>query len=207
MPVSAEFGLDRGQAIDRYYIENFLSRHVADIRGQVLEIGDDRYTQKFGGGAVTRSDVLHLYPGNPGATLIADLAHAGNIAANSFDCIILTQTLQFIYDTRAAIHHLHRILRPEGTLLVTLPGISQISRYDMDRWGDFWRFTDLSARRLFEEKFVAESVTVQTYGNVLTAIAFLEGLALEELQPEELDYSDRNFQLVITLRAVKSRDA
>jgi hypothetical protein len=60
-PISRQFGLDRGQAIDRYYIESFLARHATDIRGRVLEIGDDSYTRKFGDGCVTRSDVLHLH--------------------------------------------------------------------------------------------------------------------------------------------------
>lgn len=205
-PISGQFGLDRGKAIDRYYIETFLSRHIGDIRGRVLEIGDDRYTQKFGDGRVTRSDVLHLQPGNPKATLVGDLADAGHVSADSFDSIILTQTLQFIYDVRAAINHLHRILKPGGTLLATLPGISQISRYDMDRWGDFWRFTSLSARRLFEENFSAGDVTVHAYGNVLAAIAFLEGLALEELNAEELNQLDRDYELVIAVRAVKGGD-
>src|ERR1044071_606160 len=58
-PISREFGLDRGQPIDRYYVEDFLERNAADIRGRVLEVGDDRYTRKFGGGRVSRSDVLH----------------------------------------------------------------------------------------------------------------------------------------------------
>jgi hypothetical protein len=74
----------------------------------------------------------------------------------------------------------------------------------MDRWGDFWRFTSLSARRLFEENFSAEDVTVHAYGNVFAAIAFLEGLALEELKPEELDHSDRDYELLIAVRAVKA---
>jgi len=203
-PVSREFGLERGGAIDRYYIEAFLSRHAADICGHVLEIGDDRYIQTFGGRRVTRADVLNLHPGDPDATLVADLANAGNIPSDSFDCIILTQTLQFIYDLRAAVSHLRRILKPNGRLLVTLPGISQISRYDMDRWGDFWRFTNLSAKRLFEESFGTGNVTVQVYGNVLAAIAFLEGLAPAELKLEELDYLDRDYQLLIAVRAVKA---
>ena len=206
-PISRQFGLDRGQAIDRYYIESFLARYATDIRGHVLEIGDDSYTRKFGDGRVTRSDVLHLQSGNPKATLVADLANAQHISSNSFDCIIFTQTLQFIYDVRAALSHLHRILKPGGRLLATLPGISQISRYDMDRWGDFWRFTSLSGRRLFEESFPAGNVTVQAYGNVLVAIAFLTGLASEELKQEELDQSDRDYELLITVRAIKSGDA
>src|SRR5690349_19594781 len=116
-PVSAEFGLDRGQPIDRYYVERFLEQHAADIRGRVLEIGDDRYTRQFGGTRVSRSDVLHMKGENPAATIVADLADAGIIAADSFDCIIVTQTLQFIYDIRAAVSHLHRMLALRGTIL------------------------------------------------------------------------------------------
>jgi SAM-dependent methyltransferase len=206
-PISRRFGLDRGQPIDRYYIAAFLSRNADDIRGDVLEIGDDFYTREFGGGRVSRSDVLHLHSGNPSATLVGDLADAQHIESASFDCVIFTQTLQFIYDLRAALDHLHRILKPGGRLLATVPGISQISRYDMDRWGDFWRFTSLSARRLFEDTFPGANVTVQPYGNVLAAIAFLEGLAAEELKQAELDRRDLDYELLISVRAVKPADA
>jgi len=206
-PVSRTFGLDRGACIDRYYIEAFLSRYAADIRGHVLEIGDDSYTRKFGAGRVAQSDVLHLQAGNPTATLTGDLTSATHIPSDTFDCIILTQTLQFIYDVRAALSHLHRILKPGGILLATIPGISQISRYDMERWGDYWRFTTLSTRRLFEEIFPKSNVTVQAYGNVLTAIAFLEGLAVKELKREEIDHLDADYELIITVRAKKPEGA
>ena len=83
-PISRVFGLDRGQAIDRYYIENFLERHACDIQGRVLEIGEDIYTKKFGNDVVC-SDVLHAVSGNPQATIIADLAKGDNIASNSFE--------------------------------------------------------------------------------------------------------------------------
>ncbi len=203
-PVSRTFGIDRGVSIDRYYIENFLARHALDIRGCVLEIANSEYTSRFGDGRVIKSEVLHVQEGNPRATLVADLACANQIASNSFDCIILTQTLQFIYDVRAAIVNLYRILKPGGILLATLPGISQISRYDMDRWGEYWRFTTLSARKLFEEAFPSDRITVHTHGNVLAANAFLQGLAVEELCRQKLDYQDPDYQLVITVRAAKS---
>lgn len=203
-PISQVFGFDRGQCIDRYYIETFLARHANDIRGHVLEVGDNVYTCKFGGERVIRSDVLHATPGNSQATIIADLTCADYLPSETFDCIILTQTLQFIYDVRAAIRTLHRILKPEGVLLATFPGISQVSRYDMDRWGDYWRFTTLSARRLFEEVFLMGCVEVSTHGNVLVAIAFLHGLAAKELEPEELEYRDPDYEVLITVRAVKA---
>ena len=48
-PISRLFGFDRGQPIDRYYIETFLQKNRSDIGGRVLEIGDPGYTLKFGG--------------------------------------------------------------------------------------------------------------------------------------------------------------
>src|SRR5262249_50617631 len=97
-PISRAFGKDRGLPIDRYYIEQFLAAKAADIRGHVLEVGYDIYTHKFGGDRITRSDVLHVTQGNPKATIVADLTCADHIRPDTFDCIILTQTLQFIYD-------------------------------------------------------------------------------------------------------------
>jgi SAM-dependent methyltransferase len=204
IPISRRFGFDRGLCIDRYYIERFLSAHASDIRGRALEIENDTYTRKFGGDRVTKNDVLHVVEGNPQATIVADLTCADHIPSDTFDCIILTQTLHFIYEMRTALQHLHRILKPGGVLLATFPGISQISRYDMDRWGDYWRFTTLSAQRLFSEVFLAENVRVAAYGNVLAAVAFLHGLAAEELKKEELDYCDPDYEVLITVRAVKT---
>ena len=168
-----------------------------------LEIGDDAYTRKFGGYRVARSDVLHLVPGNPRATIVADLTGAENIPSDTFDCIILTQTLQCIYDIRAALKTLYRILKPGGVILATFSGISQISRWDMDRWGHYWNFTTLSARRLFEEVFLPSNVKVDSSGNVLVACAFLQGLASEELRQAELEHRDPDYEVLITVRARK----
>ena len=98
---------------------------------------------------------------------------------------------------------MHRILKPGGVLLVTLPGgFHPVSRYDMDRWGDYWRFTSLSARVLFEEVF-DQNVHLNAYGNVLTATAFINGLAVEDLRPEELDYCDADYEVSIVVKAIK----
>ncbi len=202
-PISRNFGCDRGRPIDRYYIENFLAAHAEDIRGHVLEFGDPYYTRRFGGDRVTRSDVSHVQQGNPQATLIADLASAEDLPAETFDCIICTQVLMYIYPIGDAIRTLHRILKPGGILLATFPGISQISRHDMEQWGEYWRFTTLSAKRLFEQAFDSGNALVQGHGNVLAAIAFLHGLTVDELQMEELDYCDPDYELLISVRALK----
>ncbi len=203
-PISLTFGIDRGLPIDRYYIERFLLARAADIEGHVLEIGDDSYTRKFGGDRVTKSDVLHVVEGNPLATIVADLTRADHIASNTFDCIILTQTLQMIYDVHAALRHLHRILKPRGVLLVTSHGISKIGRHEgRDAWGEHWHFTTQSIRRLFLESFPEAALEVEAHGNVLAAVAFLHGLATEELNADELDYRDPDYEVLITVRALK----
>jgi SAM-dependent methyltransferase len=149
-PVSGSIGFDRGQPIDRYYIEEFLSAHSSDIKGRTLEFGNRAYTLKFGGDKVVKSDVLCVEEGNPEATIIADLTGAHQIQSGSFDCIIMTQTLQMIYDFHPALMHLHRILKPGGVLLVTTHGISKICRREgRDQWGEYWRFTAQSIRKIF----------------------------------------------------------
>ncbi len=201
-PFSYHFGYDRGQPIDRYYIENFLQCYSRDVQGRVLEIGDRSYTQQFGDDRVSVSDVLHVSSDNSEATIIGDLTNADHIPSDTFDCIILTQTLHLIYDIKLAIQTLYRILKPGGVALVTFPGITQISS---DRWNAtwFWSFTTLSAQRIFSEIFPSGTIAVKAYGNVLTASSFLYGLAAQELDSKALDSHDPHYEMLITVRAVK----
>ena len=206
-PLSREWGLDRGGPIDRHYIEAFMQEHREDIRGRVLEIAEDVYTQWFGGANVTHADILQYAEGeHPRATFTGDLTRAEHIPSDTFDCLIVTQTLQLIYDVRAAIETMHRILKPGGVLLLTVPGISQINRHDSETWGDYWcwNFTALSLRRLFGESFGAENVLVEPHGNVLAAAGFLYGMGRQDLTRRELDHHDPDYELLITVHARKA---
>jgi hypothetical protein len=201
-PVSRSWGFDRGTPIDRYYIERFLFRHRHDIRNRVLEIGSSAYTRRFGGRSVSSADVLNVEPDAPGTTIVADLTAADHIPSAAFDCLIVTQTLHLIFDVSAAIRTLYRILKPGGVALVTVPGITRRStREHPGSW--FWAFTTDSARRLFDESFGAGNVAVESHGNVLAASAFLYGLASSELEPAELDWTDPEYQVLVTVRAVR----
>ncbi|MBI3769072.1 MAG: class I SAM-dependent methyltransferase [Deltaproteobacteria bacterium] len=205
-PISPVFAFDRGQLVDRYYIEQFLSACSVDVRGCVLEMMDDTYTRKFGGARVTRNDVFHSVAGNPRATIVADLTGENSIPDDAFDCIICTQTLQFIYDFRAALRELHRILKPGGVLLLTTHGTSRIGRREgVDSWGEYWRFTAQSMRRLLTETFSGADVRIDVYGNVLAAVANLHCLAAEELTRAELDHRDPDYEVLLAVRAVKER--
>ncbi len=203
-PISECWGEDRGIPIDRYYIEKFIEANSDYIKGRVLEIGDDRYTQKFGKNSVTRSDILNLeMSANPETTIVADLASAPQIPSDTFDCIIFTQTLQLIYDMHSTIETLYRILKRGGVMLVTVSGISQTT--DDQTWDRnwCWRFTSVSVEKLFGEKFPPENLEVKGFGNVLVAASFLYGLSTNDLKQQELDYYDHRYEILITARAVK----
>jgi SAM-dependent methyltransferase len=202
VPVSRDFGLSRGQPIDRYYIEQFLAAHAADIRGRVLEVQSDTYMRQFGGDQITRSDVVDVNRGNARATIVADLGAGDSLPSAVFDCILCTQTLLLIYDFRSAISNMHQALKPGCVLLATVPGVAHKVASE-EPSGDFWRFTSASVRRVFAEIFGEHAVKVQSFGNVLSATAFLYGLAMEELESEELDRRDPEFEVTIAVRAVK----
>jgi hypothetical protein len=203
-PVSRIFGLDRGTPIDRFYIERFLAHHAGLIHGEVLEVGSDLYTVRFGGAKVTKSYVLDIKGDDAdGRTIAGDLTDHGTIPAGRMDCFICTQTFNFIYDTPKAVQGAFNLLKPGGTLLATVAGISQISRYDMERWGDYWRFTTASLQRLFEPVFGAGTV-VASHGNLPASLALLQGLALEDLPDVSLlEAADPDYQMLLTVVAQK----
>lgn len=200
-PLSQRYGFDRGTPVDRYYIENFLASHGADIRGRGLEVKNANYLRRFGNG-ITQMDILDIDASNARATVIADLSAADPIPDAQFDAFVLTQTLQLIYDWPAALHHACRILRPGGVLLVTVPAVSRVDRTLADI--DLWRFTPAACRRMFGDVFGPDNVTVVSYGNVLTATAFLMGMAAEDLRQDELDQADPAFPVVVGIRAQRA---
>ena len=200
-PLSDHYGRERGTPVDRHYIERFLAAERAAITGRVLEVLNREYTERFGS-SVERSDVLDVDPANADATIVADLAAADAIPAAAFDCVILTQTLQYVYDLEAAVAHVHRILRPGGTVLCTVPTVSRIDRHELD--SEYWRVTAAACSRLFGDAFQGGDVRVRARGNVLTAVAFLVGMAAEELSTRELETDDPFFPLVVTVQATRA---
>ena len=202
-PFSKQFGYDRGGPVDRYYIENFLEKNADAVKGRVLEVSNNEYTLRFGGSKITKSDILHVDDPNPKATFVGDLSNAPQLPDNTYDCIILTQTLQFIYHHHEALRTCFRILKPGGSLLLTVPGITHNDQGEDWSYFWMWSYTQASLKRMLTEIFPASRVATQTFGNVRVAAAFLYGVGLPEIKKEEMDVHDPNYQVIITARATK----
>lgn len=201
-PISRWWGFARGAPVDRHYIGEFLAAHRDDIRGRILEVGDDRYTREFAGDRAVSRDILN-YVDLPGTTIVADLVDAPEIADARFDCIICTQVLQFVTDPARAMATLRRVLAPGGTLLLTVPCISPLD--PETNWDDRWRFTSHALKEIAAAcSGAGDDVAIASRGNVLAALAFFHGLAVEEFEPEEMSRHDPRFELIVTLRLRKA---
>jgi SAM-dependent methyltransferase len=199
-PLSVSFGADRGQQLERYYLDRFLEESRSAIRGHCLEFGDDLYTRRFGGMAIKATDVIHLDHSNPKATIVADLTKPNHIPSNTFDCVICTYVLHVVFDVAKFVGELHRILKPNGALLVAVPFVGM---WGAPTFTDMWRFTPLGLQLLLGRSFGSDSVTVRAYGNSLTSAGNLRGLVVGEFTRTELDYCDPRFALEICAHAVK----
>lgn len=201
-PLNRTFGISRGTPIDRYYIESWLEVNKDLIAGSVLEIAENTYTTRYGGEKVTNSYMLHVerdgYPFIKG-----NLETGEGIQENIVDCIVLTQTLGFIYDYRAVLENLYKILKSGGVVLLTTGGISQISRYDMDKWGHYWMFTSAAIKKMIENSSFGSNYTVETFGNVKAACSLLYGVSAEELSKNDLDYIDEDYEMIHCIRLYK----
>lgn len=205
-PYRKHLGGRRGSYIDRFYIERFLAANQECIQGAVAEIQSDEYTRMFGGDRVERSEIIDANCDNADRTLTLDLAQTATAPEDAFDCVLCTQTLFLIRDYAAAVRSLFRMLKPGGVVLVTVPGICPVIRGPLIAGvgEDWWRFTARSAHVIFAEVFGAGNVRTESYGNVLTATAFLMGLVQEELTAEELNFRDPDCEVVVAVRATKN---
>jgi SAM-dependent methyltransferase len=193
---------DRGQPIYRDYLELFLHDASSVIRGRCLEFQDDTYTSRFGGDRVSTIDILHRDPGNPNATIVADLTTENGISGDSYDCIICTHVLHGVFDFEKMVAELHRILKPNGVLLVAVPHIVRWNPQS-ENFDEYWRFTEEGLRILLAKHFGAGNVMVRGYGNSLTAAGSLRGLVARDFTRAEVQYHDSRFAMELCASATK----
>ena len=193
-PVSRWFGLDRGTAIDRYYIEKFLYEESKKLTGAklVLEVEDDKYSKAYFPRA--EHDILDFLEG-------MDLTKPETLPQDKYDVFICTQTFHHIFDVKQAVYGAWSLLKPGGVMLSSVCGCAT-KIYRDPEYDHYWGFTDTGYERLLREQF-GEGVRVKGYGNVMAATAFIQGVSLEEIDASLLDKNDSDFAVCICAAAQK----
>jgi len=192
------YGQTRGTPVDRYYIEHMLDTHRELITGDVLEVNNREYVDRFGHDLASVT-VLDIDATNPRATLVADLCREGSLPVGAFDCLVITQTLHFLPDIDTALRNLLASLKPGGTLLLTAPVASPTSwpEHPLDSWRFMPRGLEILAHRHARP---GDQFEVLTFGNRVTVAAFVLSLALEDLRHRDLAPVDPLCPLLTALR-------
>jgi hypothetical protein len=146
----------------RLWSNRELRRFASVLTGAVVNVSgsDDvdkegRHYRDYFSGASSYS--VTNYRGFRGATgvedeISLDLSQPLPVElANRFDVVFNHTTLEHIYDTRAAFGRLCEMSR--DVVIVVVP-FAQVTHWS-DSFGDFWRFTPMGLRGMYEENHVA----------------------------------------------------
>jgi hypothetical protein len=202
-PLNDVFGYRRGTPIDRFYIQKAIGEYSKEIKGSVLEVGGNEYTKCFSQTEMADSFILNYSPMEGNNVIVGDLADSNSLKGLKFDTFICTQTLNFIYDFKAAIDTSYELLTHGGFFIGTVASVSNISKYDDSRWGDYWRFSYRGISAALEHSRF-EIADITGYGNVLAAKAMFDGCVVEDFDNKSLlDHVDPVYPLIISFSCWK----
>ncbi|MEA3018960.1 MAG: hypothetical protein QOI47_484, partial [Actinomycetota bacterium] len=153
-------------------------------------------------GQIQTLDIIDIDASNQQATIVGDLCDPTTLADHGpYDCVLAPQTLQYVDDPQRAVANMYAALDEGGILLLTVPAIT---RLDPDlATVDRWRWTELGITDLVQRMVPDADTQVDGHGNPVVALAFLMGIATEELRSSELDHFDQNFPIVVTAAIIK----
>jgi ubiquinone/menaquinone biosynthesis C-methylase UbiE len=133
-----------------------LSHGLADVNGRtVLEIGCGRggFAAKLAasGGRVTAADysrsavemAARSFP-NAGVTWVVEDIQKLSFGDATFDYVISCETIEHVPDPRRAVSELSRVVKPQGTLILTSPNY-------LGTMGVYRAYMRLTGRRFTEE--------------------------------------------------------
>jgi len=185
--------------VDRHFTDRFFEENRPFITGNVLEIQNRVYAARFGQG-VRRLDTVDI-DSQFQPTIVCDLSEAeAAIPSDQYDCFLLPYTLPFIANLEGALRNAMRVVKPGGTVLATASVIAPI----FAEYPEYWRMTEHGWRETLARAWPGCDIDVRTYGNCVSGMASVLGLAKEELKPRELEREDPRFPVLISIRGRKA---
>jgi hypothetical protein len=142
----------------RLWSNQELRRFSAELRGAVVNVSGShdldkegrRYRDYFTGASSYHITNYKGFRGNTGAEGEIFLDLSQDLPAElegRFDVVFNHTTLEHIYDTHTAFHNLCRMSRD---LVIVVVPFAQVTHWS-ESFGDFWRFTPMGLRRMYEE--------------------------------------------------------
>ncbi|MFE0258268.1 class I SAM-dependent methyltransferase [Streptomyces sp. NPDC059010] len=179
IPICPAFGMSRGTPIDRHYLNQFIAEIHDFVQGDVVEIGGlDSNGGAYGFTRASKYRGLDIREA-PGVSLVGDAADPGIIPADSLDTIIAFNVLEHTARPWQVVDNMRQWLRPGGTACCMVPSAQRLHSAPED----YWRPLPAALREMFS---AWSEQTVHQYGNPLSVIASLMGIAAEELDALEL---------------------
>jgi len=141
--------------------------------------------------------------------VVADLSRADHVPSDGYDCFVNQFTTSVIYDIEAALYHAVRLLKPGGVLLINFWCVDYYLHRGLDMGTGaplymHWWFTPIQVQNMLRALALGDQdFRLDTYGNLLTRMAFLLNLPAKELTHQELTTVDPGQPLLICARIVK----
>ena len=168
--MSADLSYYLGMSYRRKRIDADLARVAGHFAGRVLDVGGLRRRGDFRPPAGVRwvvADVDLRPPPGIGARVGADI-QALPFRAAAFDAVKATEVLEHVPDVARALAECRRVLRPGGTLVITVPFLERLHG-DPD---DYARYTHSMWERLLAEAGLSPT-TIAAQGGFFTHLAGL----------------------------------
>jgi SAM-dependent methyltransferase len=150
-------------------------------RGALLDLGCGRAPLRpLYRDHVTRVTLLDRTQASPQVPLHvrADASHSLPLAAGSFDTIVLSDVLEHIAAPEALWREMHRVLRPDGCVLLNVPFLYWLHETPHD----YYRYTE-HALRLFATRSGFAVETLQPLGGSLEVFTDMACKHLVRLRP------------------------
>ena len=162
--------------ISRKKLDECISKYESD--GKTLEIGswgEPSYSRFF------LNRVGMDIKGGKGVDLVAS-AYDIPFEDNSFEIVLCLSVLEHLEDPKKALREMHRVLKPNGTILVSVPFMFPIHESP----NDFWRFTKYGLKKLFEKgweiiEIKAETNTTEFLAVILQRLGYQTNMRLNKI--------------------------